>query len=164
MTWQNILKNDKTLMMFKRGLYFSTREETTLKGMCKAGKDHIENEIRKLNINKEVPHDFIEGETVNVLVAVTAGAFGGAQAEDEMSGGGGLPKEYRKYHKDLKRIFKEGIEVCKKSKKNREVITETKVDWDYHYPPDVLAQYPPKEGEGRREYHNRLIELGRYSF
>ncbi len=151
-------------MMFKRGLYFSTREETTLKGMCKAGKDHIENEIRKLNINKEVPHDFIEGETVNVLVAVTAGAFGGAQAEDEMSGGGGLPKEYRKYHKDLKRIFKEGIEVCKKSKKNREVITETKVDWDYHYPPDVLAQYPPKEGEGRREYHNRLIELGRYSF
>ncbi len=164
MTWQNILKDDKALMMFKRGLYFSTREETTLKRMCKAGKDHIENEIRKLNINKEVPHDFIEGETVNVLVAVTAGAFGGAQAEDEMSGGGGLPKEYRKYHKDLKRIFKEGIEVCKKSKKNREVITETKVDWDYHYPPDVLAQYPPKEGEGRREYHNRLIELGRYSF
>ncbi len=118
MTWENILKDDKTLMMFKRGLYFSTREETTLKRMCKAGKDHIENEIRKLNINKEVPHQYEpEHSTVNVLVAVTAGAFGGPQAEDEMSGGGGLPKEYRKYHKDLKRIFQEGIEVCKNSKK-----------------------------------------------
>jgi len=119
MTWELTLRKSNTLLNFKRGLYFSSRAEETFKRMCKEGKSHIEKEIDKLNINIEVPHEFIEGETVNVLMAVTAGATGGPQAEDEMSSGGGLPEKYGKYRKDIRRIFTEGVEVCREAKKSK---------------------------------------------